>query len=301
MPAADRSSGLVRISGIPWASSFGRALRPSGVSTVSRRWKTIRKRGRMTSSPDCALDAEGEVAGVPPREPRRAAGGQIEGDLGARVARPHHENAPVPQLRRVAVGAGVELHHAGVQLPGERRDARALVAGHRHHHVLGLEPPLAGRHHEPLPSLREAVHLDARTHRQLEARRVGLQVVGHLVLGGEGVRRGGEGHPRQAVEAGRGEQAQRVPALAPGVPDARVGVQDHEGEAPPRQVVPDREARLAAPDDDRLDPLRLPLAEHPAPPSTAGLDDPAAHWGCYARGAGSASGEVTSSPTRRRG
>ena len=37
--------------------------------------------------------------------------------------------------------------------------------------------------------------------------------------------------PAQPVEARRREQPQRVPALAPCVADALVGVEDHEAEA----------------------------------------------------------------------
>ena len=72
---------------------------------------------------------------------------------------------------------------------------------------------------------------------QLEARRVGLEVVAHLVLRREVVARRRELHPDQAVELGGREQAQRVPALAPGVADALGRVQDHEAQAALAQVV----------------------------------------------------------------
>ena len=151
----------------------------------------------------------------------------------------------------------MQLDDARIELRGEGRHPRDLVARHRHHHVLGPEPPVAGRNHEPVPVPRQPVDPDAGTNRQFEARGVGLEVVGHLVLGGERLGRGGEGHPRQPAEASGGEQAKRVPALAPGVADPLVRVEDHEADTTLRQVVPDREAGLAAADDNGLDTFRL--------------------------------------------
>ena len=67
---------------------------------------------------------------------------------------------------------------------------------------------------------------------------------------------------RQPVEARRREQAERVPALAPGVADPLVRVEDHEGRPRLRQVVADRQAGLAAADDHGLDPLLGRVAGH---------------------------------------
>jgi len=57
------------------------------------------------------------------------------------------------------------------------------------------------------------------------------EVCHHLGLGQEGVGRGRERHPVEPVETGGGEQAQRIPALAPGVADAGLGVEDHAAHA----------------------------------------------------------------------
>ena len=105
------------------------------------------------------------------------------------------------------------------------------------------------------PSLESRVHLDAGSNRQIESGSVGLEVVGHLVLRGK--RHGGRGEApaRQPVVSGRGEQAKRVPALAPGVTDSLVGVQDYERTALLLQVVADREACLATADDHGLEVL----------------------------------------------
>jgi hypothetical protein len=107
-----------------------------------------------------------------------------------------------------------------------------------------------------LPSSLESRSIaDAGPNRELELGRVGLQVVGHLVLGGERVGRSGERDPGQRVVPGRGERPQRVPASAPGVTDPLVGVQDQERPPLPGQVIADRQAGLAAPDDHGLNLL----------------------------------------------
>ena len=110
---------------------------------------------------------------------------------------------------------------------------------------------------KPVAGSRQGIDPDPGAHGQLETLRVRLQVVGHLVLGGVGGPRGGEAHPGQPVVARRGEQAQRVPAGAPRVADAVVGVEDHERQAPAGQVVADRQPALAAAHDDRVDPFDL--------------------------------------------
>ena len=180
---------------------------------------------------------------------------QLERDLGARVARPHDEDAAVPELRRVAVLAGVQLDDGRIELLRECRPPGSLPVGHRDHDVVGLEPPIAGGQDEPVAVLREPVDLDTGLHGELKPRGVGLQVVRHLVLRGERVARGGEGHPVKPVVAGGREQAQRVPSASPRIADPLVGVEDHEGEFATGQVVAGRETRLAAAHDHGLDAL----------------------------------------------
>jgi hypothetical protein len=53
-----------------------------------------------------------------------------------------------------------------------------------------------------------------------------------------------------AVPDGR-EEAQRVPAFAPGVADALVLVEDDEGQAQPLEMIAHGQTRLAAADDHR--------------------------------------------------
>jgi hypothetical protein len=64
-----------------------------------------------------------------------------------------------------------------------------------------------------------------------------------------------ETHPGESAVAPRSEQAEGVPSVPPGAADPVVRVEDHEREPSFLQVVPDREAGLAAADDDGLESL----------------------------------------------
>jgi len=69
----------------------------------------------------------------------------------------------------------------------------------------------------------------AELNRELKALGVGLEVVGHLVLAGEGPRRSRERHARQSVISRGAVELQGVPLLTPPVPDAFHGVDDQHG------------------------------------------------------------------------
>ena len=84
---------------------------------------------------------------------------------------------------------------------------------------------------------RNPVHFDAGPDRQVEPRRVGLQVVGHLVLGGEGVDRAGEGHSVQSVVTGGVNRRSESHRFRQESPIRVVGVQDHEGQTTPSQMM----------------------------------------------------------------
>jgi hypothetical protein len=206
-----------------------------------------------------ALDPERHMAGLLARQPGRVSAGDLEGDLCSRVARSDHEGAAFLELGRVVVAGRVELDDIGTEVGGEGGYPGDLEGRHGHHRVVGLPAAVARGDYEPAVVLEEPVHPDAGPNRELEPGRVGLQVVGHLVLGGERVGRSGEGEPGQRVVPGRSEQAERVPAVAPGVTDPLVGVQDQERPSPPGQVVADRQAGLAATDDHGLEVLWLTL------------------------------------------
>src|SRR3990172_6726620 len=99
------------------------------------------------------------------------------------------------------------------------------------------------------------------THGEVIRLGVRLEVVGDLVLGDESVAFRRERHAGQPVVARRGEQQQRVPPLAPCVADAFVGVEDHEVDAALGELVPDRQSRLAASDDDGVEVLVAGLVQ----------------------------------------
>ena len=174
------------------------------------------------------VDAEGHVARLVPGQPRRAFLRELERDLGARVADPNDEDGAFRELRRVAVFERVELTNRRIELRGERRDLRLLEVRHGDHHVVRLEGLVPRGHDEPFTSPREAVDARARADRQVESRRVRLEIVGHLVLRGRVAPRCGESHPGQRAVSGGGEQDERIPSVAPRVTDPRVSVEDDE-------------------------------------------------------------------------
>ena len=149
----------------------------------------------------------------------------------------------------------MELHNARKELLSESGDLRDLVGARRDDHVFRFETAVAGCNYEPIPLPEESVYLDTSSNGELESGGVGLEIIGHLVLGGERKGWRGESPALQSIVAGRGEQAQRIPALAPGVPDPFVGVEDHEGQVPLCQVVPGGETSLTTTDDDRIETL----------------------------------------------
>jgi hypothetical protein len=132
----------------------------------------------------------------------------------------------------------VELVDGGRQARRHGGDARPLERAGGHHDVLRLDPPAGGVEHEPRAVPRQPPDARRRAHRQLEPLGVPLQVVGHLVLVGEvaGGRR--ERHAGEPAERGRREEAERVPAPAPHVAHAPLGVEDHEVDAARGELLP---------------------------------------------------------------
>ncbi len=200
-------------------------------------------------------DPEREMAGVPARHPNSVAPRQLHGDLGAGVAGTHEKDGTLAELTRVPVLAGVQLDHAGVQFRREGRNVGLLIARHRDHHVVGLEPMRTRGRDETPPAPEEPVHAHPRPDREPEVRGVPLQEIGHLVLGGKGVGGRRKPHSVQPVVTGGREQLQGVPTLAPRIADPSAGIDDHEGKAAALQMVPDGEARLAAADHEGFDAL----------------------------------------------
>src|SRR6185503_10415687 len=101
----------------------------------------------------------------------------------------------------------------------------------------------------------ETVDADAAANRQLKVTRVQLKIVRHLILGRERERRARKFQSDQAVEHGRREQTERIPAAPPRIADARTRVQNDERSSLAGQVVTDRQAGLPAANHDRMEPL----------------------------------------------
>src|SRR5262249_41183033 len=91
------------------------------------------------------------------------------------------------------------------------------------------------------------------TYRQLKTRRVGLEILCHRVLGGESIPSSRKVHACQPVEACGGKEAQRIPAVAPGVADPLMRLEDDEVPSLLFQVVASRQTRLAGADDDGVE------------------------------------------------
>jgi hypothetical protein len=213
--------------------------------------------------PPAASGPVGFSARVPARQPGALLPGHLQGDLGPGVGGADDQDAALPQLGWIPILAGVQLEDARVELGGEGGDPGPLVGARCHHDMVGLKSVLPRRHDRPIPLPGQPIDAHAGSNREVEPGRIRLQVVGDLVLGGERPGRRGEGPAWQPVVARGGEQAQRVPPFAPGVADALVGVQDHEPPTSPGQVLADRQARLPAPDDHRLELLCAAGAIHP--------------------------------------
>ena len=102
----------------------------------------------------------------------------------------------------------------------------------------------------------QSLYRGVQPHRQLEAGGVAGQVVRDVVLAGVGVGGCREGQAGQRVVLCRAEQAQRVPALPPGVSDLGCGVEQQEACVRIGEVVAEGEAGLTGADDDDVDGSR---------------------------------------------
>jgi hypothetical protein len=126
----------------------------------------------------------------------------------------------------------VDLGHRGVQLGRRRWDERHLERAGGHHHPPGPVGGIGGPDLEAsVVQPPELVDLGVELDRQVEGLGVGLQVVGHRVLGRVGVVRGRERDAGQGVVLGRCEQLERVPPGSPDVADFGAGFQDQELQA----------------------------------------------------------------------
>ena len=190
-------------------------------------------------------------------------------DVGTGVAEADHEDRSRLQLGRVPVFARMELHDGGVEASRELRYARAIEGTSRDDHLTGDIPPLSGV--DEIATFRtrqrlDAVDVRAADDRKLERLRVRLEVVAHLSPSRVVEARCRKPAAGQAIGDGGAVQAERVPVLAPVVPDPSVGIEDHEGQTPPLQVVAGGQAGLAGADDDCVDRDASGRSVHDPPP-----------------------------------
>ena len=81
----------------------------------------------------------------------------------------------------------------------------------------------------------------------------------------------GKRHTVEPVEPRRRKEPERVPPHPPGVADPLVGVEDDKAETSPGEVVTNRQAGLAATDDNGFDPLSIGYGVHPSHLPCSGL------------------------------
>ncbi len=196
--------------------------------------------------------------------------GKVLRDLRAGVAHADDERTARRELSRIAIRPGIHLTDALVEALREGGDARHLVVRHRDNHLASGERGRLAADDKSVPSPGQAVDPHATPHRKTEARSVRLEEVGHGVLRRPGVLLSRKFHPVKPVVTGGREEAETVPAIAPGIPDVRSSIQYEMLDAPFGQMVRDRQPRLAATDHDDVDIL---CRVHPR---TIGIDAPSA-------------------------
>src|SRR5215471_3325227 len=91
---------------------------------------------------------------------------------------------------------------------------------------------------------------------------VGFEVIGNLILRGECFSCARKSHSGKFDVPGRRKQAQRVPAIPPGISDSVVRIQNQEVDSSLGQVVPHGQSSLASSDDNCVNALRTKLAFH---------------------------------------
>ena len=150
----------------------------------------------------------------------------------------------------------MHLHDPLPQLLGDRRHERHLERTGGDHYLVSRVGAVIELHDVTvvLPPHRQdaAVQLD----RKIELARIVGEVIRHLVPHRIPVRVAREREARKRVVAGRREQFERVPALAPRRRGLSGGLKDREIATLLGEEVADGEACLAAADDDYVAMLR---------------------------------------------
>src|SRR5215831_11331201 len=202
------------------------------------------------------LNGKRNVTGLLAGHQRSVGASKFDGNVSRRVASTHNENFAGLQLGWIAVVRRVKLFDGWIESSCEARRARFLVVGHRDDHIFRFELLGPGGNAKTIPAARNAVDAYACSNRQVETPRIGFQVVSHLQLGREGVAARGKTKSGKPCVTRRREQAERIPAIAPGVADTTAGIQNQEADAAAGEMVSDGEACLAAADHDGVDAFK---------------------------------------------
>ncbi len=156
--------------------------------------------------------------------------GEVECDLGARVAATDHERAFAQVGRGILVLRGVDGRAAKALQPGQRGQVRHAVVARGHDDKARRHHAGARLHLEAVSLALHPVHGRAQARRHLVLGRIGLQVLDHLLarrVARRGLRPGL--HRQAGVGLGR-VQMQPVIVLAPGRADGPLAFQHHMGQ-----------------------------------------------------------------------
>src|SRR5690349_13355123 len=171
---------------------------------------------------------------------------ELLGDLAARLSAAHHEHRSVGQRSRVAVVVHVELEQVRSKPSGGGWTVRALVGAGAEHDPAG--PQLAGRGLEHEATARvppQPGDLDSALDGSVEAGRVALEIGDDLVADHEAVRVVAVVVMARKLNGPvRGDEAEAVPAAAPGLTDASA-LQDDVIDAPAGELMAHGEPGLA--------------------------------------------------------
>src|SRR5262245_18730348 len=179
---------------------------------------------------------------------------ELGGYLHARGPGADHEDVTGRQLLRVAVGSGMNLHYAGVA-GDDRRDNGLLEGPRRRDHEAGADGAVRRLHPKALRTL-VLLHrgdVDTAADWSADHLRIGLEVVGDLLLRHEGFRIAVELQAREPVVPGGSVGHQRVPASGAPFLGNTPPLQDDVRHASVAQVLAHSHAGLAAANDDDFD------------------------------------------------
>ena len=181
---------------------------------------------------------------------------QLLGDLAAGLPASHHEDAARRQRRRGAVTLDVDGEDIAGQGGSARRAMRALVGAGADNDGASLNRTCRRLQHETrIISSGQRTDLNARTNGRPESVRIAFEISDDLVFGHEAVEViavvGMAGQLHRPV---RGDQAEALPPVAPGLSDPPL-LENDVLDAELGQLVADRQARLAGADHNQPDGL----------------------------------------------